>query len=312
MAGLLTVPARGTKWLGQETGHSQQGFMTNQEEALSSDPTQRQPEPDAGEMLTADEGWSDQEDAQSGAPDENVLDDWIVYPSMAMGVVVTTFFPILLGQQVCLPLLSAAVLIPMFLWALRQGRPGRAVTLALFWVVVQSLSVLLASLLFADTAPRAVQGGLEYRTAWLAWIEGGPLVQMAPALDYARQAIDLALYAGAMALTGGVGGLLLLTVALNRFNFTVATLLATAQNPVLLAVAAWPLWMMVRLAGYLIVGAVLAEPVANLDLRPAYLADWLQRRKRLLLAGLGIILLGVILQALLAPLYQTLLHRALG
>jgi hypothetical protein len=286
--------------------------MTNQEEALFNDPSQRQPVQDATDLDLTNEYWSDQEDDQPDAPAENVLDDWIVYPSIALGVVVTTFFPILLGQQICLPLLSAAVLIPMFLWALRQGRPRKAVTLALFWVVMQSVSVIAASLLFADTAGRAVQGGLEYRSAWLAWIEGGPLVSMAPALDYVRQLIDLAIYAVAMALSGGVGGLLLLTVALNRLNFTVATLLAAAQNPVLLAVAAWPVWMIVRLVGFLIVGAVLAEPVANLDLRPAYLAAWLQARKRLLLAGLGIILLGVILQALLSPLYQTILHNALG
>jgi len=255
---------------------------------------------------------SDFAEDEAETPAQNVLDDWIVYPSMALGIVITTFLPVMLGQQLCLPLLSAAVLIPMFLWALRQGRPRKAVALALFWVVVQSLSVIAASLLFADTAALAVHGGLEYRTAWLAWSEGGPPVQMAPALDYGRQVVDLALYAVAMALTGGVGGILLLTVALDRFNFTVASLLAGAQNPVLLAIAAWPLWMIVRLVGYLVVGAVLAEPVANMDLRPAYLAAWLQARKRLLLAGLGAILLGIVLQALLTPLYQTILQNAIG
>jgi len=286
--------------------------MTDQETELSIDLTESQPDQDTGDAYMAGEDWDGAQDELPDAPAENVLDDWIVYPTMAVGVLATTFFPILLGQQLCLPLLSAAVLIPMFLWALRQGRPRKAVALALFWVVVQSLSVIVASLLFADTAARAVQGGLEYRTAWLAWIEGGPLVQMAPALDYGRQVIDLALYALAMALTGGVGGLLLLTVALDRFNFTLASLLASAQNPVLLAVAAWPLWMIVRLVGYLLVGAVLAEPVANLDLRPAYLAAWVKARKRLLLAGLGAILLGVILQALLSPLYQMILQKAVG
>jgi hypothetical protein len=286
--------------------------MTNQEEALFNDPSQRQPVQDATDLDLTNEYWSDQEDDQPDAPAENVLDDWIVYPSMAMGVVVTTFFPILLGQQICLPLLSVAVLIPMFLWALRQGRPRKAITLALFWAVVQSVSVVVASLLFEDTASRAVQGGLEYRSAWLAWSEGGPAVSLAPSLAYGRQVIELALYALAMTLTGGVGGLLLLTVALDRFNFTVASLLSISQSPVMAAVATWPLWMIVRLVGYLIVGAVLAEPVANLDLRPAYLAAWLQARKRLLLAGLGIILLGVILQALLSPLYQTLMNNALG
>jgi hypothetical protein len=286
--------------------------MTNQEETLSSDPIEWQPEPDPAAAFADGEDWSEQDDDQLDVPAENVLDDWIVYPSMALGVVVTTFFPILLGQRICLPLLSAAVLIPMFLWALRQGRPRKAIALALFWVVMQSVSVIVASLLFQDTAWQAVQGGLEYRSAWLAWSEGGPLVSLAPSLAYGRQVIELALYALAMALTGGVGGLLLLTVALDRFNFTVASLLSSAQSPVLATVAAWPLWMIVRLVGYLIVGAVLAEPVANLDLRPAYLAAWLQARKRLLLTGLAIILLGMILQVLLAPLYQTMLQNALG
>lgn len=286
--------------------------MSHHDDLPTQDPAGGQPETAADEMRGFDQAAVDEFDADEPEyPGENVLDDWIVYPTMAVGIVVTTVFPILLGQQICLPLLSAAVLIPMFIWALRQGRPRKAITLALFWVVVQSLSVIVASLLFQDSAWQAVQGGLEYRTAALQWIEGGPPVTMAPALNYARQALDLLIYALAMAFTGGVAGLLLLALALDRLNFTVATLLASASNPLLLALAAWPLWMIVRLVGFVIVGAVLAEPVANLDLRPAYLANWLQRRWRLLLAGLGIVLLGVVLQALLAPLYQTIVSNAI-
>jgi hypothetical protein len=248
---------------------------------------------------------------EADSPAENVLDDWIVYPAMALGILVTTFLPILLGQRICLPLLSAAVLIPMFLWALRQGRPGKAIALALFWAALQSLSVILASLLFPDSAAQAVQGGLEYRSAWLQWIADGSRTTLPPALDYGRQLVDLVIYTLAMALTGGVGGLLLLTLALDRFNFTVASLLAAAQNPVLAALAGWPLWMIVRLVGAIVVGAVLAEPVASLDLRPAFLLDWLHARWRLLLAGLALILLGFILQILLSPLYRAVLQRAL-
>lgn len=251
----------------------------------------------------------------AGAPKQpatNVLDDWVVYPAMALGILATTFFPILLGQQLCLPLLSAAVVIPMFLWALRQGRPGKAITLALFWAALQSLSVIAASWLFEESAWRAVQGGLEYRSAWLQWIAGGPPVAMAPALDVARQGIDLLLYALASALTGGVGGLLLLTLALDRFNFTVASLLAAAQQPALALIAAWPLWLIVRLVGYIILGAFLAEPLANIDLWPISFPTWLRARWRLLLLGLGVILLSVLLQLLLAPLYQTILRAAIG
>lgn len=254
---------------------------------------------------------SDFAEDEAETPAQNVLDDWIVYPSMALGIVITTFLPVMLGQQLCLPLLSAAVLIPMFLWALRQGRPGKAIALALFWAALQSLSMILASLLFPDSAAQAVQGGLEYRSAWLQWIADGSRTTLSPALDYGRQLVDLVIYALAMAFSGGVGGLLLLTLALNRFNFTVASLLTAAQNPALAALAAWPLWMIARLMGAMVIGAVLAEPVASLDLRPAFLIDWLQRRWRLLLAGLGLILLGFILQMLLSPLYRAVLQRAL-
>jgi hypothetical protein len=286
--------------------------MSDQHDPAPLETTGQLLEPAADDLFDPEQAMAEQSvEDEPPYPTENVLDDWIVYPSMAAGIVVTTFFPILLGQQVCLPLLSAAVLIPMFIWALRQGRPRKAITLALFWVVVQSLSVVAASLLFPESAWQAVQGGLEYRTAWLQWIEGGPPVSMAPALDYLRQVIGLAIYAIAMAATGGVAGLLLLALALDRFNYTAVTLLASASNPALLALAAWPLWMIVRLVGFVIVGAVLAEPMANLNLRPAYLSGWLQRRRRLLLAGLGVILLGIVLQAVLAPLYQTILQNAL-
>jgi hypothetical protein len=286
--------------------------MSEQHDLTVGDTAEYEPQLVANEADISDDLWENADEDPIEYPDEKVLDDWIVYPSMAMGVVVTTFFPMLLGQQICLPLLSAAVLIPMFLWALRQGRPRRAIALALFWVAVQSASVIVASLLFQDSAWRAVQGGLEYRTAWLQWISGGPLVSMAPALNYARQGIDLVIYALAMALTGGVAGLLLLTLALDRLNFTVASLMAAAPQPALLVVAAWPLWMIVRLVGYIIVGAVLAEPIAGLDLRPAYLAIWLRARWRLLLLGLGVILLGVALQLLLSPLYKTIMQRAIN
>ena len=286
--------------------------MSEQYDLTVGDTAEYEPQPVANETDISDDLWENADEDPIEYPDEQVLDDWIVYPSMAMGVLVTTFFPILLGQQICLPLLSAAVLIPMFLWALRQGRPRKAISLALFWVAVQSASVIVASLLFQDSAWRAVQGGLEYRTAWLQWIGGGPLVPMAPALNYARQGIDLVIYALAMALTGGVAGLLLLTLALDRLNFTVASLIAVAPQPALLTVAAWPLWMIVRLVGYIVVGAVLAEPIASLDLRPAYLATWLRARWRLLLLGLGVILLGVALQVLLSPLYKTIMQRAIN
>lgn len=241
-----------------------------------------------------------------------VLDDWVIYPSMLMGILVTTAFPLFLEQRICLPVLSAAVLIPMFVWALRLGRPRKAIQLGLFWAVAQSLTLIVASLLLSEHAAGAVLGGLEYRSEWLAWVANGADVLRPPAQALVQQARDLALFAAASLLTGGVGGLLLLTVALDAFNFTVASELQGAARPLLALLVAWPVWMIVRLAGYLAVGAVLGEPLAQFDLRPASLAAWWRRRRRLLAIGLGLIALALALQLLLTPLYRSLLQSAAG
>ena len=87
-----------------------------------------------------------------------MLDDWIVFPSMAFGILVTTALPIFLGQRICLPVLSALVLIPMFIWALREGRPRKAIQLGLFWAVVQSAVIVIATVLLSDSASQAVAG----------------------------------------------------------------------------------------------------------------------------------------------------------
>jgi hypothetical protein len=242
----------------------------------------------------------------------HVLVDTIVYPVIALGVALTTALPVFLQQRFCLPVLNGLVIFPLFAWALRAGRPRRALGLGLFWALCQSLAIVAASLLMADRAGTAILGALEFRTQWLAWIASGSPVTSTPALSLPGQVRELAVFAAGSLLTGGLGGLILLAMALNAFNFTVASLLQQALRPVLLLLAAWPIWSVVRLIGYLTVGAVLAEPVAVLDLRPQWWAAWWPRRRRLLATGLGLIVLGIVLQIVLSPLWPSLLRSATG
>ena len=241
-----------------------------------------------------------------------LIDDWIVYPAMGLGIVVTTFLPVVLGQRVALPLLSALVLAPMFFWAVRQGRPDRAIRFALFWVLVQSLCVLLASWLFDTSSGRAIAGGLAYREAWLRWAGQGRAVAVAPATAYLAQARETLIFLVGSALTGGAGGAGLLALALDRVNFTAASLLRTTPHPLLGLLSAWPVWLIVRLVGLVTLAAVLAEPLANADLLPGYLPYWAHHRRRLLVTGAALLLLAVALQAVLTPLYQRLMGAALG
>ena len=133
-----------------------------------------------------------------------------------------------------------------------------------------------------------------------------------PALALDRTVLELIVYSAAMFLTGSVAGLIGLAAAMDTFNFTAATLLTQAAQPLLMLLGAWPIWVIVRLVSYLTIGAVLAEPMVHLNLRIEFLIDWWRRRKRLLAIGLGLFALSVLLQLLLAPLYRSLLQAALG
>jgi len=245
-------------------------------------------------------------------PGPSVLDDWIVYPSMAFGILVTTALPVFLGQRICLPVLSALVLIPMFIWALREGRPRKAIQLGLFWAVIQSAMIVIATVLSSESASRAVLGGVEFRTEWLSWIANGSPVLRTPALALDRTVLELIVYSAAMFLTGSVAGLIGLAAAMDTFNFTAATLLTQAARPLLMLLGAWPVWIIVRLVSFLTVGAVLAEPMVHLNLRIGFLLDWWRHRKRLLAIGLGLFALSLLLQILLSPIYRWLLQAALG
>ena len=265
---------------------------------------------DALEPIEPAEAADEFETAEPSGP--SVLDDWIVFPSMAFGILVTTALPIFLGQRICLPVLSALVLIPMFIWALREGRPRKAIQLGLFWAVVQSAVIVIATVVLSDSASQAVVGGVEFRSEWLTWIANGAQVLRTPALALDRAVLELIAYSAAMFLTGSVAGLIGLAAAMDAFNFTAASLLTQAARPLLMLLGVWPIWVIVRLVSYLTVGAVLAEPMVHLNLRVEFLLDWWRRRKRLLAIGLGLFALSVLLQLLLAPLYRSLLHAALG
>lgn len=269
-------------------------------------------EPCAAEAVAEPEAPEPVEDDDAEPSGPSVLDDWVVYPSMAFGILVTTALPIFLEQRVCLPVLSAAVVVPMFIWALREGRPRKAIQLGLFWAIVQSTVVVATTIVLSNQAVHAVLGGLEFQSDWLTWITHGVLVPRSPALSLAHTGFELVIYAGLMFLTGGVGGLIALTVAMNRFNFVAATLLTQAVQPLLMLASAWPVWTIVRLAAYLTVGAVLAEPIARFNLRIGFLTGWWRGRRRLLAIGLGLFLFSLLLQMLLTPLYRSLLQAALG
>lgn len=262
-------------------------------------------------------------DAVSGY---HVLDDWVVYPVLVLGTMLAAIPSMLLGQQFCLPVLPVMVIAPLFLWAVRLGRPRRAIGLAGVWAVALALTVLVASLLLPAQAGQAIWRGLEIRSELLAWIGTG----VPPAgevlglpLSLPTMVLQALAVLGGSLLSAGVAGLVVDALTINATSYVAASIMAQASNPLLAILVAWPIWTIVRVLGYIVCGAVLAEPFFSSQLlfgtarepspaRPDSLTEWWQRRRRLLLSGLGLIVLAIVLQLMLGAPWTALVRRLTG
>jgi len=261
-------------------------------------------------LIPDDESWDEIEDETANSA--SVLDDWIIFPVIALGVFIATLFPVFLSQQLCLPVLNTLVIFPLFIWAVRSGRTRRAVTMTLFWALCLAVTMLALGVIFSGQAEAAVQGVVEYRSQFIRWMADATPVTAAPAQDLLGQLRDLVIFAVASAVTAGLGGLFLLTMAINVISVNAAGLVNEATRPLQTLLFGWPVWNIARLVGYVLITVALAEPLATGQLRPDALRAWFRARRRLLLYGLIALVVAALLQLLLSPVYRSVLEAGLG
>lgn len=276
-------------------------------------PDGQAPELDLADVL--EEALEEDEAPPADAPAYRVLDDPLVYPVIALGVALTTFLPVFLGQRLCLPLLNALVIFPFLVGALRTGRLRRGLSLAAFWAVCQAVAALLASFFMSARADFAVLNALELRTQLYTLVATGqsqPGFVVGIPLDLPQLALQALAVVGGSLVTAGLAGLFLDATTINATGYAAASLLREAGRPLPVLLLAWPVWTIVRLAGYLALGAALAEPLARGDPEGIGLAGWWQRRRRLIAVGAGLVLLGILLQVVLTSAWADLLRRLLG
>ncbi|MCS6844862.1 MAG: hypothetical protein NZ528_11175 [Caldilineales bacterium] len=272
-------------------------------------PDGQSPDLDLADVLEEDEA------PPADAATYRVLDDPLVYPVIALGVALTTALPVFLGQRLCLPLLNALVIFPFLVGALRTGRLRRGLRLAAFWAICQAAAALLASLFLSARADFAILNALELRTQLYTLVATGQLQPgfvVGVPLDLPRLLLQALAVAGGSLATAGLAGLVLDAATINATSYAAASLLREAGRPLPALLLAWPLWTVLRLAGYLALGAALAEPLAAGDPEGIGLAGWWQRRRRLIAVGAGLVLLGILLQLLLTSAWADLLRRLLG
>jgi hypothetical protein len=234
--------------------------------------------------------------------------------------ILTAVIPAALLPWLLLPLrapwlFAVAPVVPLavvYVRAIAERRPGRAVAFALLWAVALSVSTVAAAALDGDAAARGIWRADLYRDEMVRWIATGVGAEGSPRLFLPRVLTEYAALLLVSALSGGVAGLLLGSLLLGYMNAYVGWVVANADPgiaPWAAGLLAWPPWPMARVVSF-----VLAGTAAALWGWPR-LFDRRGRRaptRRLILLSLALLLADIGLKAWLAPQWQHWLRGLLG
>jgi len=165
------------------------------------------------------------------------------------------------GQPVLLPILCLLPAWPLMMLELAAGHRARAVGAMLVWSAALAATVTALCLLWPARAAAVVWNGPAYATQMFHWIATGEGLESQPARFVPRHLVEAGLFVGLSLLTGSLASLLLGVVLLNFMAYYVAQVgLASGLAPLALA-AAWHPWSLIRIASYVVLGVVLAEPL---------------------------------------------------
>lgn len=194
--------------------------------------------------------------------------------------------------------------------ALRRGNPWRATGLMLVWSIAVSVVVIGITRLDPPAAAAGILRGAEYRDEMFAWIRTGVGAESDPALFVPQHLRHYSLTMAASFATCGLAGLGFGAVLLNYMNFYVGALVDQARDPVMASLIGWPVWSMLRVAGF-VIGAIAAAHL--LHGRVLRRGPWDGRVARgMFLASAGLVVADMLVKAWLAPHWCVWLRRALG
>jgi len=223
---------------------------------------------------------------------------------LAGGAVLSTALGFLLGIPMLFPFLGAAVAYVVFLREVNAGRYTAAFVWMLFWAVCQNAAVGTASVLQPERAAAVILTGPDYAVEMLRWVRTGVGPEGSPRLYLPVHARHFAAFCVLSAATFASAGLVLGTYLLNYMSFYVTELVAASAQPVPAALLGWPVWAAIRVTGFIACAVALA-PLGWNGL--ARFRRGMRARAvpyRLLVLGVGLVVLDAALKAVLAPVWR--------
>jgi hypothetical protein len=225
-------------------------------------------------------------------------------------LLITPFLPLLTalpGGAWLLPFIAPLPLYPVFVASVRAGRFGTAWLDAMAWTVLLSTGVIFLTLIWPEVAREGILRGDSYRDEMFGWIWTGTGREVTPSAFLPEHALHLVAFVVLTWVSGGYLGLVLGALLVAYMSYFVGSYAAESGNVLVGSIVAWVPWSVVRVASFVMLGALFSRPLWSRAVWP-----FSGRDLRFLLLALAGIVVDVTLKILLAPAYGHFLRRLAG
>ena len=232
---------------------------------------------------------------------------------IALGVVLATVlsYPLglLLGGGLLLPVLNTAAAYAAMVVLLRRGQRRAAAGLMLAWAATLAVSATVTFAAWPSAPDLLVLNGPPYRDEMFHWIRSGEGREGRPAEFIPQHVLHLAGFVALSLATASAASMALGAALMNYMGFYVASLYRAGAPARAVLLLGWQPWAIGRVAAFVVLGVVLAEPLLA-RLRP-YPYPGLRAARPYLIGAAAGIAADWILKSLLAPSWREWLAAVL-
>lgn len=216
---------------------------------------------------------------------------------------------LLLGGGIVLPVLNTAAAYAAMVFLLRRGERRQAVGLMLAWAATLAACATVTFAMWPSDPGPLVLNGPQYRDEMFHWIRTGEGREGRPAEFIPQHVLHLAGFVVLSLATASAASMALGAALMNYMGFYVASLHRAGAPADAVLLFGWQPWAICRVAAFVVLGVVLAEPLLS-RLRP-YSYPGLRAARPFLIAAAAGIAGDWILKSLLAAHWRAALVAVL-
>jgi len=217
---------------------------------------------------------------------------------LALATIFGAVLGFIVSNRFILPLLLSAPVYLLLIHLLKRGERKKAVAFMLFWALILGLVMTFACYLYPEKSEGLVIHGAGYRGEMFDWIKTGIGKEGTPSQFIPEHLLHLGIFIALSLVTLSAASILFGTILMNYMAFYVAQLMLLTDQKFLVFTVGWHFWSLFRIAGFVILGVVLAEPT----LHRVFKYNWrLKDARPYLVTAALLILLDMTCKAIFAP-----------